>query len=209
MVSTWLPKAFIALALALPTWASANKGNIFCCQGKSGQSICGDLLPQACYGREYREISPRGTVLRVVAAPLTPEEKVQQDAERRRVAREASEREHQRRQDTALLQTYRSPQEIDEREMQSLEDVDSVIGDIRKRLAELDDEESKLEELIASLSPDQITQRHRMARSDIDNERATYRRLLQSKVSEREAVQARYAADRKRFAELMAERSAR
>jgi hypothetical protein len=37
----------------------------------NGHQVCGDVLPQ-CYGKGYREVSPQGTVRRLVEAPLTP-----------------------------------------------------------------------------------------------------------------------------------------
>lgn len=201
MASTWLPRSVLLVLLGLPALAGA-QSNIYCCQSASGQSICGDVLPQACFGREYREISPRGVVLRVVGAPLTAEQRARLAEEKRLQAIEDEEREKQRRIDTALLETYRSRADIDRREASSLADIDSVIRDIRERLVELDEEQQRLDALIASLKPEQITNRHRLARSDIDNERATYQRLLESKIKERLAVKERYAADRKRFVEI-------
>src|SRR5690606_7167224 len=116
MASTWLPRVLCLLVWLLPSLAAANKGNIYCCQGASGQSICADVLPHACYGREYREISPRGTVLRVVAAPLTREERARLEAARQLEAEQEAKRELQRRTDTALLETYGGLDDIDARE---------------------------------------------------------------------------------------------
>lgn len=209
MASTWLPRVLCLLVGLLPSLAAANKANIYCCQGANGQSMCADVLPPACYGREYREISPRGTVLRVVAAPLTREERARIEAEKEREAALEAEREIQRRIDTALLETYRGLDDIDAREAKSLADIDAMINDIRRRLVELDEEEVALDQLIASLPADQVTHRHRLARTDIDNERGIYQRLLQGKVREREAVQARYAVDRRRYAELLADKGRR
>jgi hypothetical protein len=205
MASTWRPRLFLCLALVASPAVMANKGSIFCCQAANGQSVCGDVVPHACYGREYREISPRGTVLRVFAAPLSAEERAGLEVRKRRDAQEEAEREQQRRLDNALMQTYREPGDIDRREAESLVDIDTVIRDIRKRLIELDEEQLRLEQEFAGLPPDQITVRQRGARADIDHERTTYQRLLQSKLEERKAVQERFAADRKRYLELGAE----
>ena len=53
---------------------------VYCCD-VGGQPVCGDILPAACYGRAYREVSPSGLVRRTVAAPLTPEEIAEQTRE--------------------------------------------------------------------------------------------------------------------------------
>ncbi|MDV7395017.1 hypothetical protein RZS08_26770, partial [Arthrospira platensis SPKY1] len=93
------------LALAfLPGESAAQAGGrtIYCCD-VGGQPVCGDILPAACYGRAYREMSPSGVVRRVVAAPLTPEEIARRsEAERQHRAAEA-DRLRQLRLDQALL----------------------------------------------------------------------------------------------------------
>ena len=53
--------------------AQAGGRTTYCCD-VGGQPVCGDILPAACYGRAYREMSPSGLVRRTVAAPLTPQE---------------------------------------------------------------------------------------------------------------------------------------
>ena len=65
-----------ALALAVSPGtiaAQPSAAAIYCCD-VGGQPVCGDILPAACYGRAYREVSPSGIVRRVVPAPLSAEE---------------------------------------------------------------------------------------------------------------------------------------
>ena len=75
------PKAkLLALLLATLTGTSAlAAGNFFCCNDASGKQVCGDILPQACYGRAYRELGSNGQTIRTVDAPLTAEQRSQLD----------------------------------------------------------------------------------------------------------------------------------
>ncbi|HRG71572.1 MAG TPA: hypothetical protein PLH95_08025, partial [Thauera aminoaromatica] len=62
----------VALVASSGTLAAQQSGgaSIYCCD-VGGQPVCGDILPAACYGRAYREMSPSGIVRRTVPAPLT------------------------------------------------------------------------------------------------------------------------------------------
>ena len=59
------------LGLGGPAMAA---GNFYCCVDANGKQVCGDLLPQSCYGRAYRELGPNGQTLRNIEAPLTAEQ---------------------------------------------------------------------------------------------------------------------------------------
>ena len=65
----------LALTVSSGTLAAqpAGAASIYCCD-VGGQPVCGDILPAACYGRAYREMSPSGIVRRTVPAPLTADE---------------------------------------------------------------------------------------------------------------------------------------
>lgn len=205
MVRMWLPSALLALVVSLPAPASAQAArNIYCCEDVQGQSICGDALPVACYGRAFREISPRGTVVRSVSAPLTPEEAARMEAENRRKAREEALVRQQRRMDAALLETYRSLDDIDAREARALADVELSIADIRTRQAELAKERTALDAEIAWYGADPVPEALRMSSRALELELRSYQRVLDAKRAEKEAIQERYATDRRRYAELIA-----
>ncbi|AUN95932.1 hypothetical protein [Pseudazoarcus pumilus] len=211
MAWIWLPSLTVAAAAAfLPAPAEAQAGRvIFCCEDAQEQSICADTLPPACYGRAYREISPRGLVVRHVAAPLTVEEQARLEAENRRRARQEALERQQRNMDNALLETYRGLNDIDMREALALEDVERSIADIHERRRGLMAERRALEEEIAALPADQDVEPLNRSLRAVDSELRSYQRLLEAKQAERESIQARYAADRRRYAELIAERAQR
>ena len=72
---------FLALWAALPVGAQTpSRGSVFCCMD-NGHQVCGDVLPTPCFGKSYREMSPQGTVRRLVEAPLTPGQLARRGAE--------------------------------------------------------------------------------------------------------------------------------
>ena len=94
-----------ALVLLLVLDGSAlAAGNLFCCIDTNGKQVCGDLLPQACYGKAYREIGESGRTLRFVEAPLTAEQRAQRAIEEEKRKVEEEKRKEQRRKDARAYQ---------------------------------------------------------------------------------------------------------
>ena len=62
----------------IPAFAA---GQFFCCHDATGKQVCGDILPQACYGRAYREVGSNGQTIRTFDAPLTAEQRALRTAE--------------------------------------------------------------------------------------------------------------------------------
>ncbi|MDG3064289.1 hypothetical protein ACFQ4M_01935 [Thauera mechernichensis] len=187
--------------------AQAGGRTIYCCD-VGGQPVCGDILPAACYGRAYREMSPSGVVRRVVAAPLTPEEIARRaEVERQHRAAEA-DRQRQLRLDQALLETYRSLDDLDSRRDRELRDLDRSIRELRERESELVKRQSALisdatqtddSAVAASLEEDIRT---------LDSEIITQSRVIAAKLRERSAVLDRFEEHRQRYVELMGAPSA-
>lgn len=194
--------ALVTLPFATPAPAA---GTIYCCEDASRRPICADTLPPACYGRAYREISPQGHVRRHVAAPLTPEETAKRDAEAQRRKDDEARLLKQRRVDQALLQTYTSLADIDNREARAVAEVERDIEPIRVREAELLAERRRAAEAGGAADP----VRPSAALQALDAELASLRTVVDVKKREIEALRARFAADRRRYAELIANGEAR
>ena len=202
-----LPAALLLAAALLVGEAAAQSSaarTIYCCD-VGGQPVCGDILPAACYGRAYRELSPSGIVRRTVPAPLTADEVTRRaELERQRRADEA-ERQRQQRLDQALLETYRSLDDLDRRRDRELRDVDRTLHELRAREAALlehqrvlirDATQTDKSDVAASLERDIRT---------LDSEIIAQRGVIEAKAKERAAVFERFAEDRRRYLELTAE----
>lgn len=146
-------------------------------------------------------------VLRFVAAPLTPDQQAKLEAERRKRERENAMIRQQRRFDAALLETYRGLGDIDAREARALEDVERSIAGIHERRAALGVEREDIIRDIAVLPNQDTPEADALKRSlrAVESEINSYQRLLEAKRAERESIQARFATDRRRYAELIAD----
>jgi hypothetical protein len=207
MVFLRLASIFVTMVLLISLEAAAQQPgerNIYCCDDAQGRPVCGDILPSACYGQAYRVISPQGTVRRHVAAPLTPEEIARRDAEEKARKEEEARLLAQRRLDEALLETYKSLEDIDDREERALADVERSVEDIRVREVELIEQRGRYRQEAEFYEgrepPRELTTALRL----IETELMAYRSVIDAKELEKSAIRARYAADRRRYAELIA-----
>ena len=90
---------------------------LYCCQDSSGKQVCGDILPQVCYGRAYREIGADGRTVREVDAPLTAEQRAQKVAEEAKRKEEEARQKEQQRKDQALMDTFITPAQKHQRRL--------------------------------------------------------------------------------------------
>jgi len=195
--------AVIATAALLALPAPAQK--IVCWKDKSGKVIgCGDRVPPEFQQNESKTLDSRGltrqtTVSAAEAARLKEEEKkkaalkVEED---RRIA-------EQRRQDTALVNTYTAAKEIDVRRDRELQVVDLQIQQLQAQLRNAADAHTAQKTRYASFEkrgkvPDNV-------KDDLSNSAAAEERV-KTRIAEREKDKERiatiYAQQKARFIEL-------
>lgn len=192
----------LGCALAWPAAAQGTRGMVIYCCDIGAQQVCGDILPEACFGRAYREVNPSGTIRRVVAAPLTPEEIVQRRAHERKSRLEAAERVRQQRLDDALLETYRSLEDLDQRRAREIHALDNNIKTLRQRESELIERQNQfIAEATQTSQGEQLDSLNADIRS-LDSEIVAQRSVIDAKMRERAAVLDRFDQDRQRYLEL-------
>jgi hypothetical protein len=193
--------AVVLGALPVASQAQAGGRSIYCCD-VGGQPVCGDILPAACYGRAYREMSPSGVVRRTVAAPLTPEEIAERAAEERERRAAEADRQRKLRLDQALLETYRSLSDLDSRRDRELRDLDRTIRALRARETELIERQRSL---IAEATHTEKSEVAASLEADIgllDSEIVTQSTIIAAKLRERSAVVEHFDEQRRRYLEL-------
>ena len=199
-----LRHSLVAIALLVLGLSANAQQTIYCCDDERGRPVCGDVLPSVCFGKAYREISPQGTVRRHVAAPLTAEEIARRNAEEQRKREEEARLAIQRRLDLALLETYQSLDDIDHLEARALAEVDRDLVVIEERERELASQRELLvqesEFYVGRDLPREIATGLRL----IDTELAAYQSVRDAKDAEKQSIRERFAADRRRYAELIA-----
>lgn len=195
---------FPGLASLLILSSHALAQHSYCCQDPaSGRRICGDVLPAACKSVAYKVYDRAGNITEEVGPPLTPEQKIAKEVEeRRRVERENAQRE-QRRKDSALLETYSGLQDIDislaraEADLvKSMNLAQAQIDNARKKRKKFEEEAKKHSK---AEMPAEIIRGLR----DADDEIRAHSSVIASKKKDLEMVRAKFAADRRRYQEII------
>ena len=188
--------------------AAMGAGTLFCCADTSGKQVCGDLLPQACYGRAYRELGDNGRTLRNVEAPLTAEQREARTAEEEQRKVEAAALKEQQRKDQALLNTYASEKDIEAMRLRAQEDVRKSIKDAEEQIAAIRVRRKKFEDEAEfykkKASPPEVKKGLR----DTDFEIQAQQSVIESKQKELDIIRAKYDEDLKRLRELSGHRAA-
>ena len=192
----------VGTLIAQPSSASGDK-TIFCCELANGQTLCGDVLPLACYGRTYREISPQGTIRRSVEGAISPEEQAKRASAERVRQEEEKRKRAQQQSDQALLATYLNLADIDARRDRQTARIQSEIDQINVRRDALQSDQAKIDEEIARLpsnkEPSADLMNRRLANEDELN---SIRRLVEGKQRDIADIRARFDRDRKRYIDL-------
>ena len=183
-----------------PTLAA---GNLYCCVDATGKQICGDLMPQACYGRAYRELGENGRTLRTIEAPLTAEERAQrQAADEKRKAEEAIVREKQRK-DQALLNTYGSERDIEAMRQRAQEDVQKSVKAAETRIAEIREQRKKFENEAEFYKKKTMPADVQKGLKDADYEIKAQESVIESKKKELDVIREKYDEDKRRYSDLI------
>jgi len=172
----------------------------YCCTDSTGRRACGDTLPQVCYERAYREVSPGGRVVREIEAPLTSEQRTKRDAELKAQRDKAIKEAEAKRRDRVLVDSYASVEEIDARRDREIAQITIDLKRAKAQEADLLAVRAKLEKLKPATGaiPRDVVE-------DIvtnTSELAAVRSIIDSKQRDIDATRMRFDADRNRFNEL-------
>ncbi len=127
----------LVVACLLP---AAHAQGIYTCVDAKGRRITSDRVIPECLDREQKELSPSGTVRRVVGPNLTGAERAQQEERQRRLEEEQARQLEEMRRDRALVARYQNQEAHDAEREQALAQVDEVVRLANQRLASLTQE---------------------------------------------------------------------
>jgi len=182
--------------------------NVFCCDDESGRQICADVLPAQCYGSAYRILNSQGLVVREVGAPLTREQlQAKRDADRQRRIEQDRKRAI-RLKERALLETYRSVEDIDLIETRAVAEVESDLAKARKLADEFEKEKARLAQERESYEGKEVPDELTKAITDNRLEISAQQGVIDSKLRLIEAIRKRYAEDRRAYQEILERREA-
>ena len=197
-----LPALLVALALVTGAPLAQAAGKLYCCNDASGKQVCGDLMPQECYGRAYREVGDSGRTVRNVEAPLTAEQRAERAAEDEKRKVEEAARQEQRRKDLALLNTYGSVGDIDAMRERALGDVEKSIAAADARIAEIRAQRVKFQNEAEFYKKKQLPPEIQKGLSDADSEIKAQQAIIEAKNKEIEIIRAKYDDEKRRYLDL-------
>lgn len=209
LVSSFVLAGFLALAGPAGAAPATGGGKFFCCTDPAGKQVCGDLLPQACYGRAYRELGADGRTVREVDAPLTAEQRAKRAAEEEQRKEEEIRQKEQQRKDQALIDTYANVDDIEAIRKRSLDDVNKSIKNAEARIVEIKALRKKFENEAEFYKKKRLPAEVQKGLADTEFEIKAQESIIEAKKKEIDTIQAKYDDDRKRFIDLQRRRGAR
>ncbi len=189
----------IIFGLAAPAQAAMYKW-----VDEHGHTHYGDTLPQQATGRANMELDKQGLTIKKNAGAMTPEQRQLRAAELLRQQQEQQVKTEQKQHDTALLNTYTSPAEIDLTRDRNLEQTKATLKGLQTQLIQLRAQQTQLDQQTALATrnkrpiPPHITASHDANAREI----AQTERSISQKNKDIGNIQTRFDTDKARFIEL-------
>jgi hypothetical protein len=114
-----------------------NYGQVFTCVNGAGRTLTSDRLIGECMDREQRVLARDGSLVRIVPATLTADERAERDARERRAAAEKEAKLEAVKRDRQLMQRYPTEAEHTKARTSSLEDLQAAMKVSEGRIADL------------------------------------------------------------------------
>lgn len=194
--------ALLVSGTTLFTPPAYSGNNTLCCTDHSGRRVCGDMLPQECYGRAYREVDSRGNILRHIEAPMTTEQIAQRDAKLQRQKEEEHAAMEQKRKDQALLNTYASESDIEFMRSRALAEVEAVAKDVRNKLSDDLKQKKKLDGELEFYKKRPVPPSLKEQIKSTDTDIKAQQNAIDATTKDKEMVNSRFDEDKKRYLEL-------
>jgi hypothetical protein len=197
-----MPAVRLALlfASALPMAAQAAT---FCCEANN-KTYCDEGVPPACYGKPYRQLNGYGVVVKHYAAPLTPEQQAQKDAEQARQRAEEEKRAEQERQDRKLVSMYPTLTDMDIGHERQLSDMKKSRQQLEQKLAEAEKKKKQLanEAEFYKQEKQPVALKGQIEANDKDI--AAQKEAIEARGKDIEAAKARFDMEKQRYIKLTA-----
>ena len=182
--------AIAASVLPLGVWAQG----IYACTDSKGRKITSDRPILECIDRSQRELTPAGTVKRVIGPSLTAQEKAAQDDKEKIAAEERARETEDKRRDRALLLRYPNRQMHDKERGLAFAQIDEVIKASAKRTQELAEQRRQIatEMEFYSRDPGKAPGSLKRRVEESDSSNAVQKRFIADQDEEKQRVNARF-----------------
>lgn len=196
----WLAAGTAALA------PHAQAGSIYTCTDAQGRYRTADRPIPECLDREQRELSPTGSVKRIIPRPLTAEERAHAEAQRQAQARQQAEAQERQRQERALLARYPTPASHAQARTAALEQWQTLMQGLEQHHEALAKQQREVEAEMEfyqhnpKQAPAWLQQRQR----DNREQRDKLTLQLEQQAQEKQQIQARFDAELEQLRRLWA-----
>ena len=203
-----LMAALGTVAVAQP--AAGPAPGIYSCVDKIGRRLTSDRPIPECIDREQRELSPTGTVRRVIGPTLTEHEREVLEAKRRKDLEERNRIAEERRRERVLLARYPDKAAHDAERAAAITHVDEVTATAKKRIAELQERRKKIDVEMEFYRKDPVKAPMNLQRQLLENteDMAEQQRFIAGQDQEKRRVHQRFDAELVQLKELWAGRVA-
>jgi len=188
-------------ALSSGALAADTGPRIYCWKNAAGKTECGDRAPQDA---KVRELNQRGVTVNTKDAAPTPEQLKAREEEEARKKAEAARAEQQTRKDRALMDTFTTEQDIEEKRKREVISVEAQISNLNTTLRNAIERQAQATQKVEDFRKgtgkvppaiqDEVTR--------IDQEKLSLNSQLMRKRKEITEINTHYAELRTRFLEL-------
>jgi hypothetical protein len=193
----------LVAALSLSGFAAQAAGpaggpvRVYCCD-VDGHRLCGDNLPAQCYSRAHQEISSSGAA-KSFGPPPTPEQKAQLAAEQRKQKQEAEKAAEQRRRDAALVASYGSEKDIDDKRDRAVAEAQKNLQQAQDRYAAAAKRKQQLDNEAEFYLKRPMPAQLKAQVKENQTELAAQQKAVDDRKQDIEDIRARYAAEKQRY----------
>jgi len=176
---------------------------IVCWKDKSGKTIgCGDKVPPEYQDNAASELNKRGVQRKSIESTEEEAKRKAKEKENEVVKAEQDKKAaEQKRQDSALINTYTNEKEIDLRRDRDLATTDTQIGQLKVMLKNATDRQTEVKGRIDKVGKGGTdVQKEELARAEAEKRKAEQN--IADKEKEKEDINKRYAAQKARYIEL-------
>jgi hypothetical protein len=190
--------------LACAMVPAISHAEIFMCKDANGRTISSDRPIPECASRSVDELGRNGQIKRVIAAPLTPEEKRQKQLEEEKRKAEAAAAAEQKNNDRAILERYGNERDIENARQRAIANIQEQIKRSTVAIADADKQLTQ-----ASLEAAPYLNKQRKVPVDLQNRIDQLQRIIKEETDanlehrvEIDRTNAKFDQTLKRFREL-------
>lgn len=192
-----------ALAGLLLAGAAHGQG-IYTCVDAQGKRHTADRPIMECLDREQKELTPRGTVRRVVPPALTADERAALKERERADAERAAQADEAKRKERLLLQRYPNQAAHDRARAEALAQADAQVATLRQQQADTDRERERLagELEFYRKDPAQAPARLKHRQQEIAQQSARQQQAMAAQETEKQRINTRFDEELARLRQL-------